>query len=391
VNKFDNINNFESMKRKSLSGVNIINNNSLSKSFSENLNLKFADFLRGSMILPKKGITLENELLKNAQNENDKKGGIKEEKDNDSSKELNIALKEINKNEIKEYNQETLNDKSLYKLYEEKILEKKEDKNNLIRLKKEDIKIQIVSKDKENDENTLKKNASLQNVINNIFNVKNIMDNIKKQPNSNDNRIIKSEKNINKNKNNKNNIEENESIYSEEVKEKNETNNTKNTNHNINIINNANHFNNTNINNKPSTVVNFRNRNMNEQISNNKKINPITQKMAKTNNNNTIVYDEHDNILIAGFIKKKIINPDFYLNHNSTFKSLNQYGKGNNSNKNITKKLNYSQKNNKPYNNIKKKENRTAENLILNNYIPQNDINVDENNYLLLKKKINFK
>ena len=344
VNKFDNTNNFESMKRKSLSGVNIINNNSLSKSFSENLNLKFADFLRGSMVFPKKGITLENELLKNAQNENDKKGGIKEEKDNDSSKELNIALKEINKNEIKEYNQETLNDKSLYKLYEEKILEKKED-----------TKIQIVSKDKENDENTLKKNASLQNVINNIFNVKNIMDNIKKQPNSNDNRIIKSEKNINKNKNNKNNIEENESIYSEEVKEKNETNNTKNTNHNINIINNANHFNNTNINNKPSTVVNFRNRNMNEQISNNKKINPITQKMAKTNNNNTIVYDEHDNILIAGFIKKKIINPDFYLNHNSTFKSLNQYGKGNNSNKNITKKLNYSQKNNKPYNNIKKK------------------------------------
>ena len=180
VNKFDNNNNnFESVKRKSLSGVDIVKNNSLSKSFNENLNLKSTNFLRGSMVLPKKGITLENEILKNAQNENDKKGGIQEE-DNNSSKELNIALNEINKNEIKEYKQETLKDKSTDKLYEEKILEKKEDKNNLIRLKKEDTKIQIVSKDKENDDNTLKKKPSLQNVIKNIFNVKNIMDNIKK-------------------------------------------------------------------------------------------------------------------------------------------------------------------------------------------------------------------
>ena len=386
VNKFDNNNNnFESVKRKSLSGVDIVKNNSLSKSFNENLNLKSSNFLRGSMVLPKKGITLENEILKNAQNENDKKGGIQEE-DNNSSKELNIALNEINKNEIKEYKQETLKDKSTDKLYEEKILEKKEDKNNLIRLKKEDTKIQIVSKDKENDDNTLKKKPSLQNVIKNIFNVKNIMDNIKKQPNSNDNRINKSEKKINNNKNN-NNIEENESIYSEKVNEKNET---KNTNNNINIINNTNNINNTNINNKPSAAINYRNRNMNEQISHNKKVNPVTQKMAKTNNN-TIVNPDHDNKLIAGFIKKKIINPDFNINHNTTYKSLNQYAKGNNSSKNITKKQNYSQNNNKPYNNIKKNENRTAENLILNNFIPQNDINVDENNYLLLKKKINFK
>ena len=36
------------------------------------------------------------------------------------------------------------------------------------------------------------------------------------------------------------------------------------------------------------------------------------------------------------------------------------------------------------------KNEKNTENFILNNYIPRNDINIDENNYMKLKKKNNL-
>ena len=137
-------------------------------------------------------------------------------------------------------------------------------------------------------------------------------------------------------------------------------------------------------------MTNCRNKNLNEKNLNinNQVINPAFKKIeinpiSKANNK--------DNYKISGQIKKKLLNnnlthsnSNILINNNNSIKSFNYTVKMNKINK---KPYNM----NKPYNNNGKNMEKSAENFILYNFIPINDINVDENNNLMLKKKNNVK
>ena len=125
-----------------------------------------------------------------------------------------------------------------------------------------------------------------------------------------------------------------------------------------------------------------------------------------TKENNSI----NNNKLLPSTIKKKIINSELskansMIYNNGNIRTLNQYIHGiqvvnNKSNDKI--KSNSTQKNNKtifknkqkintnnnykPFNGLKKEEN-----FVIGNFVPKNDINLDEGNYLKFKKKINIK
>ena len=456
----------ESMRRRSLSQTSKIN--SLSSNFNEDLKTNSSKLIRGSVSVPK-GDSLESDILKKViQIEKIKeKETIKEEdEENNSSKELNSILKKVKVDEMKYKDEkekkkeiEKEKEKQKKKIIEDKI-NKNEEKSILIKIKNEDSKIQIISKDKEidNDNNLPKPRTSLKNVIKDIFNVRSIIDNIKNQPNSNENKTNLNEKknivnNINKNNiNNRNNKSgdnnvEHLTIYSDirsdnktnekdnnnndkENNKKNNNNNKNNTNNNNDKNNNNNNKNNQNNNEikviekkennpkliKSSTTIDLKIKNIKEQIlsktlniQNSKKLENKIENIKYRNNtkeNNSI----NNNKLLPSTIKKKIINSELskansMIYNNGNIRTLNQYIHGiqvvnNKSNDKI--KSNSTQKNNKtifknkqkintnnnykPFNGLKKEEN-----FVIGNFVPKNDINLDEGNYLKFKKKINIK
>ena len=367
------------------------NNLSMVIKMNEASKLNVIDSLRFNKSLPKKCISTKFEMNKNGWNDTNKKEALKEEdEDNYSINFEKSELKEKGKNDIdiKDFNEDVkIDDTSAKK------------ENN----------IQIISKDKKNKENKdsnenldinnnekLKTKTSLKNVISDIFNTKNIIYNMKNIANEEviNNKMNKSEKKIDINSNNKN-INANNTYNSNNIEQ--EKSNV--TNYNSRIISNyaenksfqSDKKNVTNKN-KPSTMINFRAKNMNEKNSNinNQIINsPIKKKdlnqNIKINNNNN-----RNNIkMIAGQIRKQFLNSN---QNNSNSNSI--------ANKNSLNDLNLQKmdKNNKKtnsvsgaYSNKENKSEKSIENFILNGFIPRNDINVDEKQYLILKKKNNIK
>ena len=367
----------EIVKRKSLSDINNIN-------FTEGINLNALETMRTSMALPKKSLSLENDLIKNTK-VNIKKEEIKEEdeEDNDSSKDIISAFK---KNQVKETNQVKEKKEILDEdLYEDRKIEKSEEKNNINKtIKKENSKIQIISKDKEKEKDKekdkekekveaqsskTKPRASLKNVIKDIFGVKNIIDSIKKTPNKSETKVNKNDKIIIDSSNNTNsNIKNKNSSQNEFYKEK------KNE---INKISN----------NPSSTALNFRNKNMSEPNLTNQNWNPIIKKLEPKIDNNK--NNNRENIrLISGDIKKKLINVNFNSKINTMMNNTNSYKKLNNvvkeKNKSYSKKPGAS---NKSYHGLKKDENKTAGEIFINKFLDKNDINMVESKFMIVKKK----
>ena len=200
-----------------------------------------------------------------------------------------------------------------------------------------------------------------------------------KENNDNQNDKIKNNNYKNKN-NNENNNSSNNDIKNESIKIKQQNKNY----------------------NRPGTVVNI-NKNFNNEkypIEENKNnIGIIT--------NNELINESKKNRNYSGHVFKKIVNQGpktVNVNiYNATINSLGQPIPALNFKPINKKKANsINQKENKYFlkqNTInmgkrgfmgkRKEETRTIENMInnLNNYVPKNDINVDENNYLGLKKK----
>ena len=152
---------------------------------------------------------------------------------------------------------------------------------------------------------------------------------------------------------------------------------------------------------------------MNIKKNNNNNI--IEQYPNKNNNlgiitNNDLVFEQKSNRFISGKENKKVGNQDLKtVNvsiYNATINTLGDYiqtlNYKTNNNFNRKKANSTSQKNNKfflkqntvisakkPSLGIRRDDARTIENMFnnLNKYMPKNDINVDENSYLGLKKK----
>ena len=389
IKSTNNINQIEAFKRNSLSGM--IKIKDASKSFS-------SDNMRNSMSLPKKSFSIANHMLKNTNKVESKKEVIKEEEEENNNASI-----------IEEYDGKD-NIDSIIKTYEDaKIYENNTKKEN---------KIQIISKDKENKDNIykvnnevnnnnindkLKSKASLKNVINDIFNVKNIINNIKNNPNVEaiDNKINKSEKKINGNinsnnfikDNNKNIIGNSNNINTNKKdnsygKNRNTPNSIENESFHIYIRKGPNKRNGNLNNNKSSSMGNFRTKSVDDQNSNVNihVMNSTYNKFENSNLNQKV--NNRDNIkLISGQIKKKLLNNknrnNFVVN-NDTIKAINNQLKMNKNNKNVSNMIN------KVDIGYGIKDEKNTENFILNNYIPRNDINVDENNFMKLKKKNNL-
>ena len=289
VKSTKNLNINETNKRKSLSGINNIN-------FTEGIKINIMDNMRTSMSLPKRILSLENDLAKNTQKKI-KQEEIKEEEDDDennSSKDLILAFKN---NQIKDNNQpkeKEINLKFDENLYEDRIIEKSEEKNNKNKSAKKEIsKIQIISKEKDKvkemkkvevQNSKMNTRASLKNVIKDMFNVKNIMDNFKKQPNSNEIKLRKEKVVIVSNNSNTKikNISETE-LDNDKINESNKNNIT-----------------------PSSTAINYLSKNMSNPNLTNQNWNYLVKKLENKSENKKI--NNKDNIrLISGDIKLFIL------------------------------------------------------------------------------------
>ena len=390
TNNTNNLKQVEAFKRNSLSVAIKLN---------ETSKINTMDVMRGSIALPKKSISLENEMNKHTWNDTNKKESIKEEEDENN---YSIDFKKL---ELKEKEKEK-NDIDIIDLYEDvKIVDTSAKKEN---------RIQIISKDKENKENKdnkddlvinnnnekLKTRTSLKNIIGDIFNAKNIINNMKNKTNSEviDNKKNKSEKKIELNAINKN-INANNSNNNVKAESNMTSNKIKNISSNVENeplhgdIKNDTNKNNLN-NNKSSTMINFTNKKMNEQNLNinNQIINSTIKKIdlnqnAKINKNNN-----RENIkVIAGQIKKKfLINNQNNSNSNSNLMAYNNTSKALGLQK-INKNNKKTNSANRVYTSNSHKGEKSTENFILYSFIPRNDINVDEKNYLKLMEKNNIK
>ena len=496
INNSINVN--DSLRRKSLSqSVNKLN--SLSE-FNDDMKSTPKNIIRGSISFQNRK-SLENIFSKIEDPEKTKKDIIKEEEEdeNNSSKDImNYKKVLIRKNtqviKLKKDINKVLSEKNNIEKINEDKKELSEDRKK--RIKNEDSKIQIISKDKDiSDNNSLKEikklsqpRTSLKNVINDIFNVKNIIDNIKKNPNSNNtinqekiNLNIKTKnikdfsinlenKTVNDKENNKDNYkEDNKKIYINQNNDKKiNVEKDKKKNNNDNNNNNENNKNNDNRNIENKKNENKNNENKNNENKNNENKNNYKNKNEKTNfennikigNNNNIenksqnnklikssteldlkykTLNEHklnslninnnknielsdkkdikysanskekekennNNRIIESSIKKKLLNPELNkllyngktLNNITNNKLSNDKKKSNstqkNSHKNTQKNNNLIFKSNQKSNTNYKSFNilRRDDNLIVTNYIPGNDINIDELNYLKFKKKNNI-
>ena len=190
----NSINVNESNRRKSLSqSMNKIN--SLSE-FNDDIKYNTKNLLRGSISFQNRK-SLENIFSKIEDPEKIKKDVIKEEEEdeNNSSKDIINYKKVLTRKNTqvvqlrKDINKVLIEKNKIEKINEEK---KELSEERRKKLKNEDSKIQIISKDKDisnsksmNDiKNLAQPRTSLKNVIQDIFNVKNIIESIKKEPNS---------------------------------------------------------------------------------------------------------------------------------------------------------------------------------------------------------------
>ena len=363
--------------------------NILEQNNREEVKLSFVDLFKSSL---SKSISLESQDMKKTKKSN-KKEIIKEEEDENynSSKELNsIFYKTVKETKI----DNNLLEKELEKPKEDKKkLQNKtvDKKDNINDPKKEESKIQIIAKDKDNDKNNKQNDINpkeptrpnIKKVINNLFNVKNIIENIKNIKNESPYK----EKNENQNdkiKNNNSNIKNNnENVIANDTKDETNKNNKQNKN-----------------NKRPTTEIkNKRNNNEQNPIKDNNNIGIIA--------NNELLNEQNKNRIFSGQINRKIENQGpriVSVNiYNATINSLGQPMETFNFKPSGKKKANSTnQKENKYYlkqNKInhgkrgwaqkRKEETKTIENMFnnLNNYVPRNDINVEENSYFGLKKK----
>ena len=382
-------NNIEATKRKSLKGENNEENN-------EEVKLNFVDLLKNTI---SKRTSLQPDELKNTTKSNHNKEIIKEEEeeDNNNSKEINpvfyktLKEKNINKN-ILEKEQEKIKEEN--KINKNKIIDKNKsidsksfdknkstDRKENVKLTKEESKIKIVSKNKENYNkkteitNSEKKieRPSIKNVINDLFNVKNIINNIKNaknEPNSNDKNANQSDKL--KSENSKSNDTFTVLINEKKV-EQNKIKHNKSYN-------------------RPGTSLNIKN--------NNNEPNYFKQNVYLNDEINN-----YKNRINSGQENKKIEPKSLGVNiYNATMDSFghiiptinsrqnNNKKKSNSSNQKNTKfylKQNTVNPSTKANNGVKKEDSKAFENIFnnLTNYIPKNDINMDETNYIGLKKK----
>ena len=303
-----------------------------------------------------------------------------------------------------------------------KIGEKKqiEDKNEKVNKQKlEDSKIQIVSKDKEKNKNEEEKKpekkdrSSIKNVIKDLFNVKNIIDNLKNQNNNSpqkenaSNQSAKKKNIVENNNNNDNSNNKNNNNSSNNIINNKNNNNTNNIN-NINVINN-------NINqNKKDTNKNNKNTirsalPMNRKNYKNEDQNSIKNNMGNTNNNVNLnaqkirtIYTAHENKKV-GIYDPRAVNVNIYnatlnplTNCIQTIGKLSPKKKSNSTNQKNNKIALKQNTFNPGYNSsfrdygaIKKEEARKLESMYndLVSYIPQNEMNIEENKQFGYMKK----
>ena len=394
----------------------------------EDVKLNFIDLLKSSM---KKRLTLDQEDFNKTQNISSN-NIIKEEEEDDnmSPREINGILSKTVKviNANNDYMEKEKDDKRKESMIEKT---KMEDKNDKVKQKIEDSKIQIISKDKGKEKNLEDKKgenkdrSSIKNVIKDLFSVKNIMDNIKNQNNNspqkenaplnpNDKKKIIVENNNNSNSNNNNN--------------NNNSNNNKNNNSD-NIINNKNNHNKTknnktNNNNNINVINNNSYQNIKELNKNNKNITksaiPVNRKNNKNEEQNTIrknnmgmsynngffnaqknktISSAHENKKVGSYdhhavnvnIYNATLNP--ITNIIQTISRQSPQKKSNSTNQKNNNKYILKQNTMNPgyassyrdfgYGSIKKEETRKIESMFndLVSYIPRNDINSEENKY----------
>ena len=360
----------------------LLNNETMKKNSSgDELKLNFVDLFKNTLSQGKSSIPEKSKI-------NHKKEEIKEEDDENynSSKEINTIFSK------------TLKEKKINNFLEKEIIkeDKKQEKNKSkdIFSKKDDSKIKIISKDKiieidknNNNEYSQKNNrANIKNVINDLFNVKIIVDNFQNMNNESPSKEIIYNQNRKNDKAKNNNIIINKgtnNISNDET-----INDTKkNKNNQMNFE-------------RPATALHFKkNNNLFEQTSFKQNNNDIVTNNEFINNrgNRLLSYKENKKV---GKQEPKTVNVNIY---NATMNSLGQFIQKSNYNTNNKKKSNSSNpKNNKFFlkqNNInpnindfggmRKEETRKIENIFnnLNNYVPKNDINMNENNYNEIKKK----
>jgi len=371
----NNININEMTRRKSLSqSMNKLN--SLSD-FNDDIKYSTKNLLRGSISFQNRK-SLENIFSKIDDPEKIKKDIIKEEEEdeNNSSKDIiNYKKVLIRKNTQvvklkKDINKVLLEKNNLEKINEDKKELSEERKK---KLKNEDSKIQIISKDKDinnsNSMNTIKNleqpRTSLKNVIKDIFNVKNMIENIRKEPNSNISNNINNEERIT-------------NIKTKNIKDLSES-----------------EYNNRN-NNKENNENNKEDNKKKYSIKNNdKNINNIIEKDNKNNSN------ANKNIENKIYISENK-NKDNKNNENKDNKNNENKDNKNNENKDNKNNENKDNKNNENKNNInenknninenKKNNNGTKNNLIKNNEIKsKNEKTNFENNIKIENKSENNK
>ncbi len=413
-NNNNNNNNNDNIVRKSLTASVRYNNNN---KFGEEVKLNFMDLIKS---VASKRKSSDNEDMKGPRNIA-KKETIKEEDDenNNSSKEFNSIFNKTLKDQS--INQDLLEkspEKNKEDILADKEKEKEKDKdkdketdkkekeniNKVIKQKKEESKIQIVSKnigdveekknddkekEKENNKEEKKSRASMQNVISDLFNLRNIIENITNNDNQSNNKTInQNDKNKNSiSKTNENTINNNlfTDIKKDAIK-------TKPVNKNLG---------------RPGTVINIKKKNdNNEQLQNKiENIGIVTNNDLSNINDpkNKRPFTKKENKRVSNqdmkTVNVSIYNPTTLGDYIQTihYKVTNGRKKANSSNQ---KNKNYFLKQNtntsastakKSQFGTRKDETRTVESMFnnLNNYLPKIDINVDNNshNYLGMKKR----
>ena len=387
----------ESNRRKSLSqSMNKIN--SLSE-FNDDIKYNTKNLLRGSISFQNRK-SLENIFSKIEDPEKIKKDVIKEEEEdeNNSSKDIINYKKVLTRKNTqvvqlrKDINKVLIEKNKIEKINEEK---KELSEERRKKLKNEDSKIQIISKDKDisnsksmNDiKNLAQPRTSLKNVIQDIFNVKNIIESIKKEPNSTSSistNINKEERITNlKTKNIKdlsNNLESENNNKNNSKKEGNNKEQNKEDNKKL-CINKNNDKNNIEKDNK-------KNNNENKNTENNKsKINENKNTENKNTENNKSKNNENKSTENKNAENNKSKNNENKNTENNKSKNIENKNNENNKN-NSEKKINNSENKNNDINNKNMKSNLKNNIIIENNKLVKSSSEIDFKNKTLNEHKL---
>ena len=339
----------------------------------EDAKLNFVDLIKTSL---KKRLTLDQEDFNKTQNASNRDIIKEEEEDDNMSPRESILSKtvkiiNVNKDYVeKDKESDKKNERrkgSLSKMGEKNKMEDKYEKVNKIKI--EESKIQIVSKDKDKEKKEQEKNpeqkkekkdrSSIKNVIKDLFSVKDIMDNIKNQ---NNNSPLKE---------NKSDLSEKKKIIVENNSNSNNNNSNSNSNNNIISHNNSN-----------NNIISHNNSN-NNIISHNNSNNNIN----KNNNSNNNI--NKNNISNNNINKNNISNNNIINNNNSSSNIISN--KNNNNNSNNTNAINSNNSQNKiDINKINKNNIKSA--IPMNrNYNKNEEINlIRKNNTGFINNNLTF-